>query len=219
MADAVNVNAVRDKGAEAVELAVDDVVAVNRGRTDGNVNVAAAECVDGVLAAVIRDSLCRDAELLEQHGDHRVAVVARAAGGRVLDGVALRSVCLEIVDRSQTALGVGQYNELGGTHADERGDIIEGVVNILEARSEREQRAVCNDHRVAVVRRLECCVHRDGTCAAGLVLDDDRNAQILVAIGCDLTGDGVGAAAETPRHNDCNRLAREITCAAAASAA
>ena len=181
--------------------------------------MAAAECINCILAAVIRNGFCRETQFLEQYRDHRVAVVAGAASRCVLDGVALCSVCLEVINRSQAALCIGQYNELGGTHADERGDVVEGVVNVLEARGEREQRAVCNDHGITVISCLKSRVHCDRAGAAGLVLYNDRNAQVLVTVGSDLTCDGVGAAAEAPRHNDRNRLAREITCAAVTACA
>ena len=100
--------------------------------------MAADQSVDGFLAAVIGDCLRGDVQQLEQNGDHGVAVVAGAAGGGVLDGVAGSGVSLQLIDVGNAALGVGQDHKLGNTHTDQRRNIVQRIVDIDKAGSQGE---------------------------------------------------------------------------------
>ena len=87
-ADAFNFDAFRNKSTQAHKLSVFNVVAVYGRRTDGDIDMTAGQCVYGVLSAVIRNRFRRNAEFFEQYGNHRVTVVTRAAGRRILNGFA-----------------------------------------------------------------------------------------------------------------------------------
>ena len=210
MADAFNIQTLGDEGAQAVQLAVDDIVTIGRRRTDGDVNVAADQSVDGFLTAVIRNGLRVDTQDGEQSRDHGVAVVAGAAGGGVGHGVASVSIIDQALDVSDAALGVGQDDELGDTDTNQRIDVIDGVVHIDEAGGQGEQGTIAAEQSVAVIFGFQEGVHADGTGTAGVVLNDHGNTQDLVAVGSDLTSDDVRAAAQAPGLNNGDFLFRPI---------
>ena len=199
MANAFHIQTFGDKGAQAVQLTVDHIVAIGRGRTDGNIHMAANQSVDRFLAAVIRHCLAGDVQKGEQCGDHGVAVIAGAAGSCIFHRVASGSVILQLLNVGNLAGCVAEDDKLRDTDTADGADVINGIVHINKAGSQRKQRTVAAEQRVAIVLSLQKIVHADGTGTAGMVFNDHGDTQDLVAVRGDLTGDHVRTAAQAPR--------------------
>ena len=219
MADAFHVQPLGDEGAKAVQLAVDDIVPIGRGRADGHVHMSAHQGVDGLLSAVIGNRLGGDAQGGEQGGNHGEAVVSGAAGGGVLHRVSGVGVVDQALDIRDAAGSLGQDDELRDADAHQRGDILNGVVHADEAGGQGEQGAVAAEEGVAVVCRLQEVVHADGAGASGVVFHDHGHAQELVAVRGDLPGDNVRAAAQAPGLDDLDLLLGPLGVAGGGAAA
>ena len=62
MANAFHLQPLGNEGSQAVQFAVDHIIAVSRGRTDSHVNMAAHQRIDGLLAAVVGNRLSGDVQ-------------------------------------------------------------------------------------------------------------------------------------------------------------